>query len=132
MQRRNTLWTILAGVTVVLVPSLGFAADQPRPISADELWSQIQSSTATLIVDVRTAGEFSGGHVPGAINIPIDDLGSRLTELLPHRKDGVVVYCERGPRAGYAVSILQQSAFSDIRYLKGHMVLWRNKGLPVE
>lgn len=72
------------------------------------------------------------GHVPGAINVPIDELESRLRELFPYREHGVVVYCERGPRAGYAVSILERSAFANIRYLKGHMALWRSKGLAME
>ena len=129
MNRLNTL--LIACVIAVLVPTW-VAAAAPGPVSSEVLWSQIESSTATLIVDVRTPEEFAGGHVPGAINVPIDDLQSRLAELAPHRQTGVVVYCERGPRAGYAVSILEQAGFSNIRYLKGHMALWRSKGLPVE
>lgn len=123
---------LMAAGLLSLIPLLSHAAEPPRPISAHELWAQIETSTATLIVDVRTPEEFVSGHVPGAINVPIGELESRLGELSPHREAGVVVYCERGPRAGYAVSILERSAFGNIRYLKGHMALWRNKGLPIE
>ena len=132
MRRRTTPLTTFVLATLLSLASSGLAAGLPRPISPQELWSQIESSSATLIVDVRTPEEFAAGHVPGAVNVPIDALESRLTELFPHREDGVVVYCERGPRAGYAVSILERSAFSNIRYLKGHMALWRSKGLPQE
>ena len=119
-------------VILFLLALAGQASELPRPVSPQELWTQIQSGTATLIVDVRTAEEFLAGHVPGAISVPMDALARRLDELSDHRDDRLVVYCERGPRAGQAVSILEHSNFSCIRYLKGHMSRWRETGLPVE
>ena len=66
-----------------------------------------------------------------ALTFPLTNWSRCLGELFPHREDGVVVYCERGLRVGYAVSTLERSAFGHIRYLKGHMALWRSKGLPM-
>jgi rhodanese-related sulfurtransferase len=55
---------------------------------------------------VRTAREFTAGHIPGAINIPIDELRSRLPELPRDRE--VAVYCQVGQRGYLATRILRQ------------------------
>lgn len=59
-----------------------------------------------LLLDVRTTGEFAGGHVEGAINIPLSDLEARFSELETDR--GVVVYCQMGSRSARAATILRQ------------------------
>jgi phage shock protein E len=61
------------------------------------------ASGATLL-DVRTREEFSSGHLPGAINIPVQELGARVSEL-PKGRD-VVVYCRSGARSATACAIL--------------------------
>ena len=63
-----------------------------------------------FLVDVRTPKEFSLGHIPGALNIPIDDLRSSLNEL-PRDRD-VAVYCQVGQRGYLATRILRQNGFS--------------------
>jgi rhodanese-related sulfurtransferase len=62
-----------------------------------------------LLVDVRSPAEFSGGHIEGALNIPVDQLGSRLGEL--DRARGVVVYCRSGARSEAARGLLAQAGF---------------------
>ena len=63
-----------------------------------------------FLVDVRTPKEFSLGHIPGALNIPIDDLRSSLNEL-PRDRD-VAVYCQVGQRGYLATRILRQNGFA--------------------
>jgi NADPH-dependent 2,4-dienoyl-CoA reductase/sulfur reductase-like enzyme/rhodanese-related sulfurtransferase len=70
------------------------------------------ATTATdrpLLLDVRTAEEFAVGHLPDAINIPVDDLRARLNEL-PRERD-VVAYCQLGQRGYFATRILLQAGF---------------------
>lgn len=62
-----------------------------------------------LLLDVRTPGEFAGGALPGAKNIPVGDLSSRLKEL-PKGKV-VIVYCASGMRSSKAKSILKGAGF---------------------
>lgn len=64
------------------------------------------ASGATLL-DVRTREEFASGHLPGAINIPVQELGGRASEL-PRGSD-VVVYCRSGGRSATACAILGAS-----------------------
>ncbi|MDO4691416.1 MAG: FAD-dependent oxidoreductase [Porphyromonadaceae bacterium] len=76
---------------------------------------------ATL-VDVRTPAEYQLGHIPGAINLPVDDLRGLLDRLDPARP--VYVYCAVGLRGYLASNILRQRGFADVRNLVGGFKLW--------
>jgi rhodanese-related sulfurtransferase len=58
-----------------------------------------------VIVDVRSPAEFAAGHVPGATNLPVDELGARLSEVPADRM--VVVYCASGMRSARAAGMLR-------------------------
>ena len=100
-------------------------------ITQEGLLTKIESGAALLILDVRTSGEYRAGHVPQAINIPHNELASRVTELFDAMDLEIVTYCEQGPRARYAESILQEAGFSTVRHLVGDMYEWRKNGLPI-
>lgn len=85
-----------------------------------------------MLVDVRTPDEYRNGHVPGAINIPVQELERRVDELGPYRETELVLYCESGVRAGHAERMLQRLGFTQLRSLDGHMRAWRSAGLPAE
>jgi phage shock protein E len=70
------------------------------------------------LVDVRTAGEFGGGHLPGAVNIPLDQIAGRAGELKKAGKP-VVLYCASGARSGQAKRILASAGVSDVHDLGG-------------
>ena len=74
------------------------------------------------LVDVRTPEEFASGHVPGAINIPVQDLAQRVGEVGP--KDApVVLYCQSGNRSGRAARMLKEAGFKAVHDL-GAMSRW--------
>lgn len=64
------------------------------------------------IVDVRTPEEFRGGSYPGAVNIPLQDIGRRLSEL-PKNK-AVVVFCRSGSRSAMAARFMKKAGFADV------------------
>ncbi|HJN08959.1 MAG TPA: FAD-dependent oxidoreductase [Pirellulaceae bacterium] len=72
-----------------------------------------------FLLDVRTAAEFVAGHLPGAVNIPVDDLRSRLGEL-PDNQD-IAAYCKVGQRGYVATRILNQLGFSVKNVSGGYM-----------
>jgi len=63
-----------------------------------------------LLLDVRTPLEYASGHIPDAVNIPVDDLRSRLSELPKGR--AIVAYCQVGQRGYLATRILMQTRFA--------------------
>ncbi|HQY32619.1 metalloregulator ArsR/SmtB family transcription factor [Actinotalea sp.] len=99
-------------------------------IDRDELWRRAEQGTVTVI-DVRPSEEYAGGHLPGAISIPLDELAGRLAEL-PTGSD-VVAYC-RGPYCvlSYAAVRLLRDHGRPARRLADGVLEWRAAELPVE
>jgi rhodanese-related sulfurtransferase/DNA-binding transcriptional ArsR family regulator len=104
--------------------------DEMEPVAAADLLDRARKGLVTVL-DVRPAEEFESGHVPGAVNIPIAELGKRLGEL-PMRKE-VIAYC-RGPyclMSYEAVELLRRKG-RKARRLENGLPEWRLAGLPVE
>ncbi|MBX2905203.1 MAG: rhodanese-like domain-containing protein [Taibaiella sp.] len=65
-----------------------------------------------VILDVRTSGEYAGGHIKGSINIPVQALGSQMSKL---KKDKpIITCCASGMRSGSARSMLQSAGFTEV------------------
>ncbi len=65
------------------------------------------------VIDVRTSGEFGGGHFPGAVNIPVDQIAARLDKL-GDTSQQFILYCHSGMRSGSARRILKKSGFNSV------------------
>jgi rhodanese-related sulfurtransferase len=65
-----------------------------------------------LFVDVRSAGEFAAAHAPGTINIPLPELGRRLSEL--PKSSTVVLGCASGTRSGMAKLLLKKNGYQNV------------------
>lgn len=74
-----------------------------------------------LLLDVRTQAEFREGHVPHALNVPVQELQARLHELGPTTRP-IVVYCRSGGRSAQASSLLRQVGYQ-VKDL-GPMTAW--------
>jgi rhodanese-related sulfurtransferase/DNA-binding transcriptional ArsR family regulator len=104
--------------------------DEMEPVPAPDLMERAKKGLVTVL-DVRPPEEFAAGHVPGAVNIPIQELAKRLAEL-PKRRE-VVAYC-RGPYClmSYdAVELLRKKGIKARRMQDG-LPEWRLAGLPTE
>jgi rhodanese-related sulfurtransferase/DNA-binding transcriptional ArsR family regulator len=102
--------------------------DALEPLTRDELQRR-QSRGDVLVLDVRPADEFTSGHIPGALSIPLDELDARLDDLA--RDTTIVAYC-RGPYcvlAPLAVEKLRRAGY-DARRLDVGLPEWRQE-LPV-
>jgi len=94
-------------------------------------WKQgTQSPIPFAFLDVRTPKEYAEGHVPGAINIPVQELSKRLNEVPKDKR--VYVYCESGVRAGRASKMLVKSGITNIENVPASMKGWREAGYPIE
>jgi len=71
-------------------------------------------SNEPIIVDVRSKEEFSGGAYPGAVNIPVDELQHRISELGSKSRE-ITLYCASGARSGYGQRVLQQLGFTSVK-----------------
>ena len=106
------------------------ARDDLEPIAAAELLQRSKLGLVTVL-DVRPPKEFAAGHLPGAINVPVEDLGKRARKLPKGRE--VIAYC-RGPYCLLsvdAVAMLRSKGFK-ARRLEDGFPEWKASGLPVE
>lgn len=85
-----------------------------------------ESSNEPLIIDVRTVQEFKGGAFPGAINIPLDELPAKLSQLGTASRP-IVVYCASGARSAYAQQFLAQNGFTNVKNGGGLMQMMKNR-----
>lgn len=103
----NKLWIVFAALAVlVLVMRMKLSG-------GDAASAREKIRGGALVLDVRTAGEYEGGHYEGALNIPVQELEKRVNEL-GDRKRAIVVYCASGARSARAAGILSQSGFTDV------------------
>lgn len=87
-------------------------------------WDELKSSdkSQTVIIDVRTSEEYQFGHIDGSLNIPVDEIRNRLSEIPKNKK--IITYCAVGLRGYLAAGILTQSGYTDVNNLSGGYKLY--------
>jgi phage shock protein E len=120
-------WAVVAAATEDSTQSA-----EVTSMTAAELADQIPLEQSPLILDVRSEKEYQEGHIPGALNIPFDQLPERLSQLAEHKDAVIVVHCRSGKRAEIAEKTLSEAGFTDVRDLEGHMDGWQSGGYPIE
>jgi rhodanese-related sulfurtransferase len=89
---------------------------------------QLHDRAGTPLIDVREPDEFAGGHVPGAVNLPM----SRIGDLLDQLPDGAFdVICQAGGRSARVVEALESQGY-DATNVEGGTGAWISSGFPVE
>jgi rhodanese-related sulfurtransferase len=107
---------LLAIAPALLAPALAAAqaaAAGVKPGRVDGATAKSLAAAGAKVVDVRTAEEFASGHVPGAINIPYDQIARRASEIGPPSTP-VVLYCRTGRRSGIAVEALRKAGYEKL------------------
>lgn len=109
----------------------GFAAQNIlNGLVASTTWDAVQNagSSENILLDVRTTGEFAGGSIAGAVNIPLDSLRERIGEIPADRK--VTVFCKVGLRGYIACRILMSRGIPDCVNLSGGYETYRLATMP--
>jgi rhodanese-related sulfurtransferase len=97
-------------------------------ISMDDLFSVFQNLPKnSAIIDIRTQEEYSEGHVPGAQNIPVDQIAQHTADLKKY--DQIYLYCRSGGRVSVATQILESQGLSNVSsVLSGGFPNWAARG----
>jgi rhodanese-related sulfurtransferase len=93
---------------------------------------QLINHKNACVLDVREADEYKGGHVLGAIHIPLGKLKERIGELEKYRNQPMVVICRSGNRSGSACVMLGKGGFSQAYNLEGGVMAWQKASLPLD
>lgn len=84
-----------------------------------------------IIIDIRTPGEYAGGHVENAINIDFYGADFRSEIDMLDRSKTYLIYCASGNRSGQALVMMENDDFLTVYNLGGGISTWRNAGYPV-
>lgn len=114
----SALAVSLASSSALAAPSQK-AQDRIPPGVVDAAAARQLVAEGVKVVDVRTPAEFTSGHVPGAVNIPFDQMPARAGELGPPSTP-VLVYCRSGRRSGVAAQTLKEKGFTRLWDLQAY------------
>jgi rhodanese-related sulfurtransferase len=106
------------------------AAGSRRDIDAATLRAELEARRLPGVVDVRTPGEYAAGHVPGAVNVPMDQIEARAGTLAPAGQE-VVLICAVGGRSALAADTLARKGLRAVN-VTGGTDAWVAAGFPVE
>ena len=90
------------------------SAGSYRQISMDEAVDMMKKESGYIILDVRRPDEYAAGHIPGAINLPNEDIGSDEIKILPNKSQLILVYCRSGRRSKEASEKLVKLGYINI------------------
>ena len=93
---------------------------------------QLLNRENAVVVDVCEPKEFSAGHVPNAINLPLGTLNDRLREIEKHKNRPIVVSCRSGNRSLKGAVLLRKHGFPTVYNLAGGLLAWERDNLPLE
>ena len=134
--RGNRRWLLLlVGVALVAAYLVYFVSLPPptvatgyQDLSVEAAKALIDTSPTLVILDVRTVPEYAAEHIEGAVNIPVEELASRITELDPYR--ATLVYCRSGNRSAQAAQPLVEQGFTEVYNMLGGLLEWSAQGYP--
>lgn len=98
--------------------------------AAKELHEMRRQGKKMLVIDVRSAKEYAEGHVPGAMNIPLEELSKKIAETKLPKDIPLVTVCEHGGRSSRAVGELQKLSFKTSSFCKFDS--WKKEGYKIE
>ena len=117
-QRNNKIRVAAAAVAALLAALLAACGASSKPsyrqITADEAARMMQEETDFVLLDVRTQEEYASGHIPGAICIPNETIGSEEIPELPDKDQLILVYCRSGNRSKQASQKLAEQGYTNV------------------
>ena len=111
---RRLLPFVLSLMLLSSCGTLGSSSSGYRQISMDEAVKMMRDEKDYIILDVRRPDEFAEGHIPGAINVPNEEIGTTDIAELPNKSQLILVYCRSGRRSKEASEKLVKLGYTNI------------------
>lgn len=133
LQKGYNLWLLmgaLASGALFIWPSIAKLLSKSKEVGVAQAVQLINRQDAAVI-DVREPGEFRGGHIPNARNIPLGQIAGKLKDLEKLKDKPLVLSCQTGSRSAQAAATLKQAGFAEVYNLAGGMNAWQQASMPV-
>ena len=116
---------VLIGLAIVGFLIYNRVLSSVPSISSEESLEVISDNNYRFL-DVRTDGEYSDGHIPNSIHIPLQEIQSRISEIEKIKDKKIIVYCRSGARSSMASKTLLKEGF-DVSNLSGGIMSWKGE-----
>ena len=121
--------SILSGALFLGLPFRAQGKGAVKHVSVPEFKRLMAEVKGAVIVDVRTPEEFQAGHIPGAILVPLQQLGQLAGKSLADKDKPYLIYCRSGRRSSVAAKQLAGMGYTDLTNMLGGIIDWDRQGL---
>jgi len=121
LNKKLILWLAAGAIAIIAVAALAMPVSAVNKNVGNDEFVQVQTAGA-LVVDVRTEGEFAGGHIPGAVNVPVEKVQEVASTW--NKDQPIAVYCATGARSASAASYLAGQGFRKVYNLEAGIASW--------
>lgn len=105
---------VLSALMLTGCAGAGNQTNSYRQISMDEAVAMMEKESGYIILDVRRPDEYATGHIPNAINVPNENIGTNEISQLPNKDQLIMVYCRSGRRSKEAAEKLVKLGYTNI------------------
>lgn len=109
----------------------GFSLPEDMQIDSQDVFKLLQKKEDVVIIDVRTAHEYSRGSIDGSINIPVDEVKKKIGKTVPDKNKKIIVYCLSGSRSVVAAVELSKLGYKNVFNMTSGLLSWRSNGFPL-
>lgn len=122
MKPKNLVWTVVGIVVLAVIGAAMFKPAGGGISNVDAAGAQKAIDDGATVIDVRSAGEYQLGHLPRALNVPVDQLEAQAASW--DKDKTYLVYCASGARSTTAVQVMTGMGFKNIRHFNAGMQAW--------
>ena len=128
----NNLFLCIAFIVVLMLTVRAeFAHQTSRTNEMSPMQAtRFMNNENAVVIDVSEATDFEKGHIKTAINVPIKEFETRLSELKKYSDKAVLTYCRSGQQSIRACKLLKKSNFSNVHNISGGLRNWTEANLP--
>lgn len=114
----------------MLSPTVSSTNTTAFEISVDELNSRLHAASPPVVAEILGPQYFEAGHLPGAINLPLEGFGENALRSLPNKSADIVVYCASATcqNSDIAARKLQSLGYQNVRLFRGGKAAWKDAG----
>jgi rhodanese-related sulfurtransferase len=124
-------WMLVGALLVLVILFFQYEARKTGKSLTPQQAINMVNSQGGVFVDVRDAGDYGGGHIVEALNIPASKMDARISELDKYREKPIVLVCKMGQHAGAVGKKLNEQGFTDVYRMSGGMMEWGSLQLPL-
>lgn len=132
MKKKLYMLASILGAAATLFAGAGSAsADGIRQVSPDEAEQLIRANAGNMrfvVMDIRTPGEYRGGHIPNAVLLDFHSPAFRDNLAALDRGKAYLIYCRSGNRSGRALGMMRELGFASVYELRGGIRAWLSSG----